>query len=84
MPRPTEAQRAILEQLAGGAVLSIPPWSKRIMLIPSGPGGVTRTVSDATFRVFCRYAWIVRTSGSGDQVPSYGLSEAGRAALGVD
>jgi hypothetical protein len=81
VPRPTEAQRAILEQLSAGAVLRMPPWSKRIMLISSGTGGPTPTVSGATFRVFCRHAWIVLRSDHGDQVPTYALSEAGRAAL---
>ncbi len=78
-PRPTLAQRRLLERLAAGSTIRLPPWTKRIQLVTVGEQ--TEYLSTPTFRVLLRHGWIVRDSGPGDQVPSYRLSEAGQRLL---
>src|SRR5688572_17296373 len=78
-PRPTLAQRRLLERLAARSTVRLPPWTKRIQLVAVGEQ--TEYLSTPTFRALLRHGWIVRASGPGDQVPSYRLSEAGRQAL---
>ena len=78
-PRLTGPQRRILERLDAGAVIRLPPWSKRIQLV--AVGAETSYLSTPTFRVLLRHGWIVRASGPADQVPSFRLSEAGRRLL---
>lgn len=77
--RPTPTQRRLLERLAEGAVIRMPPWGKHVLLIPAGTGA-TPSVPTATFRVLLRYGWIERDSPD-SYVPTYRLSDAGRAAL---
>jgi hypothetical protein len=77
--RPTAAQRRLLERLDAGSVIRLPPWSKRIQLVTVG--AETGHLSTPTFRVLLRHGWIARASGPDSQVPSFGLSEAGRQAL---
>ena len=76
--RPTAAQRELLERLAEGAVIRMPPWSKKVRLIPAR-SGPTPSVPSATFRVLLRHGWIERESAD-SYVPSFRLSDAGRAA----
>ena len=78
-PRPTLAQRLLLERLAAGSTIRLPPWTKRIQLVAVGEQ--MAYVSTPTFRALLRHGWIVRVSGPGDQVPSFGLSEDGKLAL---
>lgn len=78
-PRPTDAQRRLLERLDAGSVIRLPPWSKRIQLVTVGENA--SYLSTPTFRVLLRHGWIVRTSGPADQVPSFRLSEAGKRVL---
>jgi hypothetical protein len=75
----TEAQRQTLDRLAAGAVIRLPPWSKRVQLVETGAPG--KHIADATFRVLLRYGWIERESGPASQVPTFRLSEAGRSVL---
>jgi len=76
---PSAAQRRILECLASGASLVMPPWSAHIQLV--APGEVGMRIPVPTFRVLLRHAWIVRVPAADQQSPRYGLSDAGRAAL---
>lgn len=78
-PRPTLAQRRVLECLAAGGVIYLPPWSKRIQLVAVGER--TAYLPTPTFRALLRHGWIVRASGQGDQMPSFRLSEAGQGLL---
>jgi hypothetical protein len=78
-PRPTAAQLRLLERLASGSVIRMPTWSKSIQLVTVGTAFIT--VPTATFRVLLGRGWIARASGPADQVPSYGLSEAGQRLL---
>ena len=78
-PQPTGPQRRLLERLAAGSVIRLPPWSRRIQLITVGQP--MDTVPTATFRALLRHGWIVRTSAPADQVPSFALSDAGRQHL---
>ena len=80
--RPTRTQRHLLEQLAEGGMLSMPPWAKRILLIPRG-SGLTPTVPSATFRVLLRHGWIEREGGADSWPPRFRISAAGRAELEV-
>lgn len=77
--RPTASQRRLLERLAAGADMRLPPWGKRVQLVATGEPG--QHVADATFRVLLRYGWIERASGPTSQVPTYRLSAAGRSTL---
>src|SRR5215208_8092465 len=77
--RPTVSQRRLLAGLAAGDLIRLPPWSRRIQRIAAG--GETGSVPSPTFRVLLRYGWIERTSGPGDQVPTYRISDAGRRLL---
>ena len=78
-PRPTAAQLRLLERLAAGSVIRMPPWSKRIQ--PVTVGEAMDTVPTATFRALLRHGWIARSSSPADQVPSYRLSESGLRLL---
>jgi hypothetical protein len=77
--QPTASQRRLLERLAAGDVIRLPPWSRRIQVI--AVNRQTGSVPSPTFRALLRHGWIERTSGPADQEPTFRLSDLGRRLL---
>ena len=80
--RPSLTQRRVLERLASGAVVRMPPWARRSQLVAAGEQG--EHLADATLRVLLRHGWVKRETGPASQVPTYHLSRVGRQALAAE